>query len=131
MKRLLLPILSIFLLAIVSDSCKTNCDVYDLDLYHSWTVLQTDSEGLQYNVELRFNNDNSYDWILLDEVEGHSNSHAEFNINETLMTITSDVDCAGLGEYYLTIEAGKLAIISKTESCAPRASALEWVWERK
>ena len=131
MKKLLLPILSILLIVVATDSCKTKCDSYDLDLYHSWTVLQTDSEGLQFNVELRFNTDNTYDWILLDQAEGHSNSHAEFNLDDNLMTITSDADCDGPGEYYLTVEAGKLAIMAKTEACEPRANALEWVWKRK
>ena len=41
------------------------------------------------------------------------------------MTITVDADCSSVGEYYVTVEANKLALIAKTEECGPRAAALE------
>ncbi len=80
---------------------------------------------------MRFNTDNSYDWILLDTVEGHTNSHAEFNLVENIMVITSDPDCSAKGEYYLIKELNKLAVISITDGCEPRAAALEYLWEKK
>jgi len=125
------PVISLISILILFGSCKTNCDVPSPDIYGSWTVLQMDSQGLQYNVELKFNTNNTYDWILLDTVEGHSSSHAEFTLSENLMTITVDEDCSSLGEYFLTVEADKLSVISKSDGCAPRATALEWVWKRK
>lgn len=131
MKTYLIPLLTVFAIIFSIESCTKDCDVETRDIYGSWTVLQTDSQGLQYNVELKFNTDNSYDWILLDSVEGHSNSHAEYTLSENLMTITVDADCSSLGEYFITVEANKLALIAKTEGCGPRAAALEWVWEKK
>ncbi len=113
-------------------SCKKDEDsIQSPDIYGSWTVLQTDSQGLQYNVELKFNTDNSYDWILLDSVDGHSNSYAKFNLIENVMVITEDADCSFEGEYLLIKEYDKLAIIAITESCGPRAAALEYLWVKK
>ena len=127
---------SIFLMIIlISGSCKKDCNcdnsVDSPDIYGSWTVLQSDAQGQQYNVELRFNANNTFDWILLDSVAGHTNSHAEFELSANIMKIVVDPDCSMIGEYYLTIEANKLAIIAKIDSCGPRAKAFEWVWTRK
>ena len=132
MKTNLFPLLITLSFFIVIGSCrKENESVQTPDIYGSWTVLQTDSEGLQYNVELKFNTDNSYDWILLDTAEGHSNSHAKFNLVENIMVITEDADCDFEAEYLLIKEQNKLAIISVVEECGPRANALEYLWERK
>ncbi len=133
MKSYLFPLLTFISILLIIGSCKKDCDcdVQTPDVYGSWTVLQTDLQGLQYNVELKINTNNSYDWILLDSVEGHTNSHAEFTLSENIMTITVDADCSSLGEYYLTVEADKFTMIAKTEECGPRAAALEWVWKKK
>ncbi len=131
MKKILLPLLAIFFVILFLGSCEKDCDIQTPDIYGSWTVLQTDNQGLQYNVEIKFNTNNSYDWILLDSATGHTNSYAEFTLSENLMTITNDADCDLPGEYYLTVEADKLAIIGKTDGCEPRTAALEWVWKRK
>ncbi len=123
--------ISLFSIIFIFGSCEKDCDIQTPDIYGSWTVLQTDQQGVQYNVELKFNTNNSYDWIVLDTATGHTSSHAEFTLSENLMTITVDADCSSVGEYYLTVEADKLALIAKTEECGPRAAALEWVWKRK
>ncbi|MCD4772707.1 MAG: hypothetical protein K8R41_04905 [Bacteroidales bacterium] len=131
MKRFIIPFFVIISLVLVFNSCNKDCEIETPDFYGSWTVLQFDDLDQQYNVELKFNSNNSYDWILLDTVEGHNNSHAEFTISGNLMSITNDLDCNSVGEYYLTVEANKLAIIAKTDGCAQRAAALEWVWKKK
>ena len=132
MKNYLFSLVSVLSILLIIVSCNKDDDsIQTPDIYGSWTVLQTDSEGLQYNVEIRFNTDNSYDWILLDTVSGHSNSHAEFNLVENVMIITQDADCNLTGEYLLIKELNKLAIIAVTEGCEPRAAALEYLWKRK
>ena len=131
MRNFTIPLITLVFTVLLFGSCKKDCDVQSPDIYGSWIVLQTDSEGVQFNVELKFNTNNTYDWILLDSVEGHGNSHAEFTLNENLLSITNDADCSSVGEYYLTVEAHKLAVIAKTEGCEPRAAALEWIWKRK
>ncbi|NQU33846.1 MAG: hypothetical protein HQ521_11465 [Bacteroidetes bacterium] len=132
MKTYLFPLISLLSILLITGSCKKDDDsVQTPDIYGSWTVLQTDYQSVQYNVELRFNTDNSYDWILLDTVEGHTNSHAEFNLVENIMIISSDADCSAEGEYYLIKELNKLAVIAITDGCEPRAVALEYLWEKK
>lgn len=123
---------TIFLLLAVSLTVISSCkkDAVSPDIYGSWVVLQSDSQGQLYNVQLNINNDNTYDWILLDQVDGHSNSHASFTLSENILSITNDADCEGVGEYYVSVEAGKMALIAKNESCSPRAKALEWVWRK-
>ena len=131
MKKTLFALPVILVVIFFLGSCEKDCEIPTPDIYGSWTVLQTDQQGVQYNVEIKFNTDNSYDWILLDSSTGHANSHAEFTLSENLMAITNDADCDLPGEYYLTVEADKLAIIGKTDGCEPRMAALEWVWKRK
>ncbi len=131
MKTHLIPLITVLAFIIIVGSCKKDDAPKAPDIYGSWTVLQTDAQGLQYNVEIRFNTDNSYDWILLDSVEGHSNSHAKFNLIENVMVITEDADCSFEGEYYLIKELDKLAIIAITDGCGPRANALEYLWVKK
>ncbi len=129
MKKYLLLILPIISMIIVG-SCKKE-STETPDIYGSWIVLQTDDMGQNYRVELKFNTDNSYDWILLDTAEGHSNSYAKFDIVDKVMVITDDADCDQKGEYYLIREVNKLAIISIVDGCEPRARALEYLWEKK
>lgn len=131
MKKYLFPLILFFAITLFFGSCEKDCEIQTPDIYGSWIVLQTDQLGVQYNVEFKFNTNNTYDWIVLDTASGHTNSHAEFTLSENLMTITVDADCSSIGEYYVTVEADKLALIAKTEECGPRASALEWIWKRK
>ncbi len=131
MKKYLFPLITITLIILFFGSCEKECDIQTPDIYDSWTVLQTDQLGVQYNVELKFNTNNTYDWIVLDTATGHTNSHAEFTLSGNLLTITVDADCNSVGEYYVTVESNKLALIAKIEECDPRAVALEWVWKRK
>ena len=136
MKTRILPLILVISILFIFSSCNKDCEQCScpapaLEIFGSWTVLQTDAQGLQYNVELRFNTDYSYDWILLDTVQGHTNSHAEIELADNVMRIVLDADCSSIGIYYLTLEADKLAIIAKEDACGPRAVALEYVWKRK
>ncbi|PLX02738.1 MAG: hypothetical protein C0595_09440 [Marinilabiliales bacterium] len=123
---------SIFLLLAISYIAISSCkkDAASPDIYGSWVVLQSDDQGQLFNVQLNINNDNTYDWILLDQAEGHGNSHASFTLSENILSIINDVDCEGVGEYYVSVESGKMSFIAKNESCSPRAKALEWVWRK-
>lgn len=118
-------------LGLIITSCAKDDPSETPDVYGSWVVLQTDSEGLQFHVELRFNKDNSYDWILLDDAPTHSDSHADFEQDGNILHIVSDPDCTGIGRYYVTVNSDKLALIAQQDDCAPRAAALEYVWQKK
>lgn len=129
MKKFFIPLLGFLLVSVLVGSCDKDEDPTP-NIYGSWTVLQMDNNGLQYNVELKINTDNSYDWMLLEDVPGHSNSHAEFNLSGSIMSLHTDADCSSIGEYFITVESGKLSLIARSEECGPRASALEWVWSK-
>jgi len=126
MKKTIFLLLAISLMLI--SSCKK--DTASPDIYGTWVVLQSDIQGQLFNVQLNINNDNTYDWILLDQAEGHGDSHASFTLSENILSITNDADCEGVGEYYVSVESGKMALIAKNETCSPRAKALEWVWRK-
>ncbi len=130
MRKVTISLITLIFALLLFGSCEKDCEIQSPDIYGSWIVLQTDNEGLQFNVALTFNANNTYDWVLLDSVEGHGNSHAEFTLTENIMTITNDADCSSLGEYYMIVEEDKLAIITKSDGCEPRTAALEWVWDK-
>lgn len=132
MKKHYLYMLMLFFMLSVSHSCQeAGEELISPDIYGSWTVMQSDDEGQTYWVELRFNDDNTFDWMLLDPVPGHSDSHAAFILQGNRMIITEDADCDGTGRYLLHLEGNKLAIIGEVDACAPRATGLEFVWTRK
>ncbi len=136
MKTLISPLVLVLSVLFIFSACKKDCDSCDcpepvINVFGSWTVLQTDAQGVSYNVELKFNTDYTYDWILLDSVQGHTNSHAEIELNDDMMRIVVDADCSSVGIYYLILEGDKLAIIAKEDACGPRSAALEYVWKRK
>jgi hypothetical protein len=136
MKTQIFLIVTFLSLLLVISSCNKDDDsiptpIQTPDIYGSWTVLQTDEQGVQFNVELSFNTDNTFDWILLDSVEGHNNGHAVFNLTANVMVINNDVDCNSEGEYILVKEVDKLAIIALSDGCEPRKRALEYLWKKK
>ena len=102
-------------------------------IYGSWTRLITDDAGLQFNAELKID-ENSYNFIVLDEGTGHTDSYAELTISGNKMLIVSDEDCLSLGEaatyeYLLTSE--KLSLFAVEDSCYPRVKAIQGIWNKK
>ena len=100
-------------------------------IYGSWVRLITDSLGIQFNAELKMNSDNSFDFILIDSVPGHTNSSAEFTLNGNTITIINDSDCNVDGEYEYVVTDKKLAFIAVDDECGPRLKALQGVWTKK
>jgi hypothetical protein len=130
-KRLLLVlILSVFTAVVLS--CGSD-DVVSPEptIYGSWVRLITDSQGSQFNAELKIKNDNSFDFILLDNVPGHTNSSAEFTLNGDVFTIINDKDCSSDGVYKYVVSDKELALVVVTDECAPRALALRGVWSKE
>jgi len=127
-KHYLICVVSIMF--ILTTSCSKE-QVETADILGTWTVTQSDDQGLTYDVELIFNDDNSYDWTIPAGAQGHSDSHAEFELIDNIMTIVVDPDCAGEGKYNLILDDDKLAIISIEDACEARIHALEYVWTKK
>ncbi|MBC8181371.1 hypothetical protein H8E88_09620 [candidate division KSB1 bacterium] len=75
-----------------------------------------DSQGIQFIAELKIKTDNSYDSILLDDVPVHTNSFAEFTLNEETITIINDSDFNVDGTYEFVVSENKLALVVVTET---------------
>ena len=101
-KRLLFYFFIIITVAITSCTREKIVEP-DYAIYGSWVRLITDSQGIQFNAELKINKNNSFDFILLDNAPGHTNSAAEFTLNEGTMTIINDSDCNVDGAYEFVV----------------------------
>ena len=120
------------LLILTSLSCNREKIVSpEWTIYGSWVRLITDTQGTQFNAELRINKNNSYDFLLLDEAPGHTNSSAEFELDGDIITITDDADCDVEGIYECVISESKLALIALDDACTPRMLAIQGVWHEK
>jgi uncharacterized lipoprotein YehR (DUF1307 family) len=120
-------ILSILLFSFVS--CEKEEE--EPTLYGSWVLLITDSEGLKFNAELLINADNSYNFIVLDQNTTHTDSYAEFTLQQDTMKIAVDADCDGTGIYEYMVSETQLSLIAVSDPCSPRIAALQGVWDKK
>ena len=65
-KRLLLCFISIIFTVVIMSCTLENIVVSENSIYGSWLQLITDSQGVQFNAELKIKTDNSFDFILLE-----------------------------------------------------------------
>lgn len=128
---LVLVLTTIMFLSIgCSESTTTETEV---TIYGSWTRLITDDAGLQFNAELKID-ENSYNFIVLDEGTGHTDSYAELTITNSKILIVSDEDCLSLGEvatYEFLLTSEKLSLFAAEDSCYPRVKAIQGIWDKK
>ncbi len=120
----------------IAAACRKNDDCADCapsrtDLLGTWTVTQTNEQGAQFDVELTFNQDNTFLWEVTDTSSGHISTSAAYALSNEILTFKSDPDCNFDGLYYVYLKGNKLAIMLREDSCAPRVQGLEWVWTRK
>ncbi len=114
-------------------ACETEDDVTapEVTIEGSWVRDITDTQGLNFTAELKFNGDNTYDFILLTDAPGHTNSTAEFTFSNDQMTIINDVDCGVDGVYNVAISSIALTLTAVDDECAPRQAAIEGIWAKK
>jgi hypothetical protein len=98
------------------------------DLYETWTRFVTEFDDTTFNARLVINDDNSYDFVVVDDVEGHTDCHAKFHLNGSTIEIYEDADCGGTGEYTFSINDDVLTIQLVSDNCSPRAKAIAGVW---
>ncbi len=114
----------------------TNCEDSDpvsseISIYTSWVKDITDTQGVTFTAELKINENNSYDFILLTDAPEHTNSTAQFIIDSDKITITVDADCEVIGVYEYVVSPNKLALIELNDQCAGRLAAIQGVWKKK
>jgi len=100
-------------------------------IYGSWVRLITDSQGLQFNAEFKIKTDNTFDFILLENVAGHTNSSGEFTLSGNIFTVINDADCGVDGAYELVVSEKKLTFVALADECSPRVVVLQGVWSKK
>lgn len=121
------------LITVLFFSCDKDCDCNapDTSIYKSWVRLITDSDNLKFNAELKINANNSFNFIVLDSNTTHTNSYAEFTLHNDTMTIILDYDCNEIGIYEFLVSDDKLSFIAVSDSCGPRISAIQGIWNKK
>ena len=124
-------LLAVLVLGLCLLSCDNDSTGPDPSLYGSWVRDITDSAGVTFTAELKINTDNSYDFILLTQAPGHTNSSAQFTLSGRRMSITVDADCSGVGVYQYVVSTDALALVGIEDPCGPRQAALEGVWDKK
>lgn len=123
------PFILFMIFAVVILSCtKEKIVTPEHTIFGSWTRAITDTEGVQFNAELKINTDNSFEFILLEEVPGHTNSSGEFTLSDDIFTIINDTDCDSDGVYEFVVTDEKLALVVVMDDCAPRVVAIQGVW---
>lgn len=129
MKKILISISVFLAFIIVFTSCEDNDPVSSSeDIIGSWTKIVTDTEGVSYQVRLDID-ENSYDFIILTDVPGHTDSYAEYIIEDGMIKIIEDADCYGIIGYYdFSLSGNKLTLTAVDDNCELRAMSLEGIW---
>ena len=130
-KRLLLFILSMIFTVVIMSCTRENIVASEDAIYGSWVRLITDSQKLQFNAELKIKTDNSFDFILLENATGHTNSSGEITLSGNIFTVINDADCGVDGVYEFVVSEKKLTFVAVADKCAPRLLVLQGVWSKK
>jgi len=94
----------------------------------SWT--NTDDAQLSFKVKMDFYSDH-YDFLLMEEAEGHTNSTAKIRISTGEFEIVEDEDCAEPNaKYSWSIENDVLTLTKIADPCEGRLKAIEGQWNR-
>lgn len=128
-RALFIIILSIA--AVVLVSCGNDVSGPEPSIYGSWVRLITDSQGVQFNAEMDIKTDGSFDFILLQDVPGHTNTSGEFTLDGDVFTVGSDKDCNSDGVYKYTVTNKELTFVVVQDACAPRVLDLQGTWSNK
>ena len=129
-RRLMLLITSILFTAVILSCTKEKIVASDNSIYGSWERLIIDTHGVHFNAELKIKTDNTFEFILLETVPGHSNSSGEYTMNENNFTVINDADCGVDGNYEYVVSENKLAFVAVADDCAPRVAAMQGVWSK-
>lgn len=123
-------LLAVFFMLLSCDS-EDNPTTAEQSIYTSWVRDIVDSEGQEFTAELKINQNNSYEFILLTSAPNHTNSSANFTISETQITIIDDGDCGVVGVYNYVVNSSSLALVASDDKCEPRKAAIQGVWRKK
>ena len=131
MKKLIL--FSILPLFLFLNSCSEDCDCTDPadeEIFGLWERTVTDDEDQTFDVMILFEQNGDFSFLLAENAEGHNNSYAEFEIDQTQITITNDSDCGSDGIYSYDLSDDELILTAGSDECSQRKVMIEAEWER-
>lgn len=120
----------ILLISTIFFACEEDCNCNKNEdlIYNKWIKTITDDAGVTFEAILHIKEDNSYDFILVEETPGHTNSTAEFEIGEDKLKIIEDADCDSDGIYFYSATSEYLVLTADYDDCEGRKKAIEGVW---
>ncbi len=95
----------------------------------SW-LKAVEAEDITFNAQADFNEDKSFDFIVLDEGTNHTNTSGYNLFQENQITFV-DEDCPEPGIYEFEFKEDKLIITVLNDSCKPRITAWAGAWTKK
>ncbi|MFP4527446.1 MAG: hypothetical protein ACLFQX_02775 [Candidatus Kapaibacterium sp.] len=128
LKLLLLAFISsAFLLVSCNDDSNDPSDDKN-KIYDTWTRFVTEFDDTSFAARLVIKENNTFEFIVVDNVPGHSNSSATFHLSDGTMEIIEDPDCESVGTYSYNVVEDKLTLILVIDDCTARSKALSGVW---
>ncbi|NQV19432.1 MAG: PAS domain S-box protein [Armatimonadetes bacterium] len=99
------------------------------EIIGSW-LRAVEAEDITFNAQVVFNEDKTFDFIVLDEGTNHTNTSGENLFKGNQITFI-DADCPEPGIYQFEIKEDILIITVLSDSCKPRTVAWDGAWTRK
>lgn len=135
MKKMI-SLMLLLMISLAFYSCEEDnvCDTNTEDIYRVWKREITDSQGVTFEALLTFNVNGVYDFVLVGDVPGHTNSTANFTIDCDKFTIFEDADCENEATYKFEFfrnppqDELELKLIAIDDDCEGRKAAIEGNW---
>ncbi len=132
MYKNLFKILSIYLLALSLFSCSdSNSSESISPVYNQWQRHIVENDTLQFNCNITFNKNSTFNFIVNDTVKGHINTTSDFQLLEgNKMKFFSDNECQSEAVYNYTFTNNNTTLVlqSVIEDCQARMFILEGEW---
>jgi len=99
------------------------------EIIGSW-LRAVEAKDVTFNAQVIFNEDKSFDFIVLDEGTNHTNTSGHNLFQDNQITFVDD-DCPEPGIYKFEIKEDELIITVLKDSCKPRITAWAGTWSKK
>lgn len=96
----------------------------------SWTRTVKDAQDVEFDVRLNFTTGGVMEFVLLEQVEGHEDSHADYAVEGEVITLTNDTGCPDepTAKYTFLIAGDNLILTRSEDDCDGRIIAIEGTW---
>ena len=101
----------------------------DTPVYGTWGK-RVDLKGQESEGEIHINPDNTFEFLLSKEIEGHNNTSGRISLQDNRIYF-SDNECTGVGIYEVSVIDRTLHLAGIEDTCSIRKRMLEGVWHMK